>query len=245
MVVLIAGVSYVGYVSVMLVGDRRGILAAALLGGLVSSTAVAINLGRLAREYPQGRDLFAAGIIGASTMMFPRVLVVSAAFAPVVASALLVPLATATVVGAAGAAWHVRRAGSVQTGTLGPRFVPKNPLDLKTAIQFGLVLAVIMLLARVAQARFGEVGLYVLAALSGLTDVDAIVLSFSTMARSGVAPVAVAAAGVLVAVLVNTLVKPVMAGVSGGIGLALRTAGTLIVALLAAAAGLTLNPWPA
>lgn len=101
MVVLIAGVSYVGYVSVMLVGDRRGILAAALLGGLVSSTAVAINLGRLAREHPQGRELFAAGIIGASTMMFPRVLIVAAVFAPVVASALFLPLATATVVGGA------------------------------------------------------------------------------------------------------------------------------------------------
>lgn len=242
MVVLIAGVSYVGYVSVMLIGDRRGILAAALLGGMASSTAVAINLGRLAREHPEGRDLFAAGIIGASTVMFPRVLAIAAVFAPLVASSLLLPLAAATVVGAAFSAWHVRRAGAMETEKLGQRFVPKNPLDLRTAIQFGLILAVIMVLARVAQDRYGDIGLFVLAALSGITDVDAIVLSFSTMATAGTATVAVAAAGVLVAVLVNTLVKPVMVAVTGGVGLALRTGGALSVALLAAAAVLVLNP---
>ncbi len=241
MVVVIAGVSYVGYVAVSLVGDRRGILAAALLGGLVSSTAVAINLGRLAREHPEGRNLFAAGIIGASSVMFPRVLVIATVFAPAVASALLWPLMAATVVGAAICAWCVHRAGTVDAAGVDHQFTPKNPLDLRTAVQFGLILAVIMVLARFAQDWYGDVGLYLLAALSGITDVDPIVLSFSTMVADGTATVMVAAAGVVIAIVTNTLVKPVMVAVTGGLGLALRTGAGLVVAILAAAGVLALS----
>ena len=241
MVVVIAGVSYVGYLAVALVGDRRGVLVAALLGGVVSSTAVAINLGRLAREHPEGFNLFAAGIIGASTVMFPRVLVVAAVFAPVVSWALLWPLLAATVVGAAASAWFAYRAGRAEAGPPGHRFTPKNPLDLRTAVQFGLLLALIMVLARVAQRWYGDVGLYVLAALSGITDVDPIVLSFSTMAAEGSATIRVAAAGVVVAVAVNSLVKPVMVAMTGGLRLSLHTGGALLAAVLAAAAILAMG----
>ena len=241
MVVVIAGVSYVGYLAVVLVGDRRGILAAALLGGVVSSTAVAINLGRLAREHPEGLNLFAAGIVGASTVMFPRVLVIAAVFAPVVAWALLWPLVAATVLGAAVSAWFAYRSGTAEAGHPGHRFTPKNPLDLRTAVEFGLLLALIMVLARVAQRWYGDVGLYVLAALSGITDVDPIVLSFSTMAAEGSATIRVAAAGVVVAVAVNSLVKPVMVAMTGGLRLALHTGGALLAAVLAAAAVLAMG----
>lgn len=235
MVVLIAGISYVGYVSVMMIGDRKGILVTALLGGLVSSTAVSLNLGRLGKEQPDRHHLLAAGIVGASTMMFPRMLIVSSLISPSLGWSLLAPLAAATAAGLAASVWYARR--PYPKGEQGGErhLAPRNPLDLKAATQFGLLLAVIMVLARAVQDWIGEIGLYILAALSGITDVDAIVLSLATMTSTGEATVRVAAVAVLIAAFANSVAKPALVAIIGAPGLAVRVFAPLFAAIVLAA----------
>ncbi len=202
MVVLIAGLSFAGYLAMKLAGTERGILLTGLFGGVVSSTATTLNFSRLAREINMGR-LLAAGALVASGTMFPRVLIEVGVVNPALLNTLLVPLLLITAAAAVYSIWLWRssKAGR-DTGTLRLQ----NPLQLKSALQFGLLLAAIMLLAEAFRAWLGETGIYLLAAVSGLADVDAITLSLASMARTDLS-VDVASRAILLAALVNTLVK--------------------------------------
>jgi uncharacterized membrane protein (DUF4010 family) len=211
MVVLIAGLSFVGYAAVRLAGARRGILLSSLAGGLVSSTAVTLTLSRLGRRSPARRALIAGGIGFACTTMYPRTLLVATAIEPDMLRHLAGPLGAATLAGyvAALLLWRQPQP-KMQTAEL----ELQNPFEFTTALKFGLLLAAIMLLARGLEAWLGHAGLIVLAVVSGLADVDAINLSLSRMAGDDLATT-VAAGGVLLAVVSNSLVK---GGIAVGIG---------------------------
>lgn len=214
MVVLIAGISYVGYFAVRLIGARRGLLVTGLLGGLASSTAVAVGFARAARRSEESRDILAAGVIAASSMMFPRMLVVLAVVAPPLAVALSGPLLAAGLTGFAFSAWFARRGTAEAAEETRPG--TRNPLELRAAIQFGLLLTAIILATRAVTAWVGEAGLYMLAALSGIADVDAILLSLASMWGGGGIAFATAATGILIAAAVNSMVKPILAAAIGG-----------------------------
>ncbi len=242
MVVLIAAISYVGYFAIKIVGGKRGILLTGLLGGMVSSTAVAVNFAKLARDKRAAGDLVAAGIVLAAATMFPRVLIVASVIAPPLLAQLVWPLLAATAIAVAGAvALGARIQSSPATDDRGAE--PRNPLDLKFAVQFGLLLAAVMVLTRGFAEWLGDVGLYIIAVLSGVGDVDAITLSLAAMVDRGEAAAALAAAAVLAAAATNTAVKPALAAAIGGWRLGLRAALPLAVAV--AAGGLTLWLTPA
>lgn len=215
MVVLIAGISFVGYAAVRIAGARRGIPVAAMAGGLVSSTAVAVSYAELSRDNPGRGRLLAGGIGLAATTMFPRTLLVALAIEPELWRALLAPLLAATLAGYGASAWLLTRQGPSEERH---RFRLSNPLELGTALKFGVFLAVIVLLARGAIDWLGALGVYLLALLSGLADVDAINLSLSRMAGDALT-VEVAAGGILVAVASNTAVKAGIVAVTGAASL--------------------------
>ncbi|MFO8152183.1 MgtC/SapB family protein [Thioalkalivibrio sp.] len=212
MVVLIAAISFVGYFATKLIGERRGIMATGLFGGLASSTALTVNFSRLARGRPGSENILAAGILAACATMFPRILVVSSIFSWTLASTLLWPVIAMTIVNYSGAAlfWYWSGKSSSQGG--GARL--KNPFELKPALIFAALLAAIMLLSRALSEYFGDAGVYLLAAASGIADVDAITLSLANMTGEDLA-VTVATLAVLIAAFVNATVK---AGLSLGIG---------------------------
>jgi uncharacterized membrane protein (DUF4010 family) len=242
MVVLIAGTSFLGYAAARLLGPRRGILVAGACGGLASSTAVSLSFARFARREPERAPLYAGGILLASAIMMPRLLVVIAVTAPGFVGTVAAPLLGAFIgLGAMTALVlhrqrdHAPGAGDAALGLVG------NPLELGTAVRFGLLLAVIMLLAQALNAWAGSRGVVLLAAISGLADVDAVGLSLSHMAGAQIAPV-VAAAGVLAAVLVNTLTKAtIMAGIGGRPMWAYAALG-VAAALAGGVAGLAVSP---
>src|SRR6266851_210616 len=154
MVVLVAGVSYVGYFAIKILGTKRGVFVTGLCGGLISSTAVALDLARLSRdEHESAQDALAAGATVARAMMFPRMLAVVAVAAPLLAERLARPLILACAVSFLAAVWLVRRDTKADPPGNAQRPEPSNPLDLITAIKFGLILATIMVLARGATAR--------------------------------------------------------------------------------------------
>jgi uncharacterized membrane protein (DUF4010 family) len=236
MVVLVAAISYVGYVATRLMGAERGILATGLFGGLASSTAVALSLARRAAESGSLPDTTAAGATIASTMMWPRIFLIVSAVDVGLAWRMLWPLAAAAVAASAGTAyffWRARTAASEESGAAHD-FAPNNPLDLAIAIRFGLILTVIMVVARAASAWAGGSGLLAVAALSGLVDVDAISLSVATMYTHQQITPAVAVGAILIAAGVNTVLKPALALAIDGTAFGLRF---LLASLAMIAAG--------
>ena len=207
LVLLISGLSLVGYVAVRLLGPNRGIPLTGLTGGLVSSTAVTLSFARQSREksHAGSSPAFACGILIAWSVMFLRVL----ATVLIVNRALLPHLAVPFMVMAAvsgGFAWlmYRRAAGSGPTGA-----VPlSNPFSLTSAAKFAALFALVLLLVAVVQRNFPPEGVYVVAALAGTTDVDAITLSMSEYARQNTAGIAVRA--IVIAALSNTVVKALL-----------------------------------
>jgi uncharacterized membrane protein (DUF4010 family) len=210
LVILVSGLSLVGYVAVRWLGSARGALVTGLTGGLVSSTAVSLAFARDSRadRRPHAGDSLAAGILSAWGVMFARVAFV----VTVVNSALLKPLSlpfgimTAVATTAAGF-FYLRGARSSQAAAPGTAAASlKNPFSLWQAVKFCALFAVVLLLVKLTQTHFEARGLYVIAALAGLTDVDAITLSMSGYAQQG-GDAATAVGAIVVAALTNTLVK--------------------------------------
>ncbi len=239
MVVLIAAISSLGYFAIKLAGTRLGLAMTALLGGLVASTAVTLNMARLAVSNPRAEPLLAAAVVLSAATMFPRMLLVVAVVGPGLLGQLALPLLAAGAAALAGGAWLWRRGGTA----LGAEAIrPRNPFELRAALKFGLLLGAIMILARALSAWAGEAGLYLLAAASGLGDVDAITLSYAAMAADGAVADKVAATGILIAAAVNTAVKPALILAVKGGRMALRAALPLAAALAIAAGLLFLLP---
>jgi uncharacterized membrane protein (DUF4010 family) len=236
MVVLIASIGFAAYVAIRLVGMRQGLLITALLGGVVSSTAMTVTLARLA----PGRNLhalLACGLLATSTLMFPRILLevglVNASLLP----HLVWPLGVATLVYAGGALLYFRRAGTESEEAAEPPL--KNPFELGPALRFAALLGLILLLVEGAQRWLGDVGVYLVAVLSGLADVDAITLSLARSAQ-GELNAQVAVQGIFLAALSNSLVKAFLVAVIGGRKLALLTLPVMAAGMLAGAATLLL-----
>ena len=233
MVVLIAGLNFVGYLLVKVLGSEHGIGLTGVLGGLVSSTAVTLSFSQRSRQEPAHSHAFALAIVIAWTIMFVRVVVMTGLVAPVLASSLGVAMGVMIAVGLAicFVLWRRSRSqasGSVATGA--------NPFELGEAVKFGLLFGFVTVAAKAAQVYLGEAGLYLAGAVAGLTDVDAIALSMANLAASSPESTSVAARTVVIAVLSNTFAKTAMAVTIGAP--ALRR--TLLVAtgcLLVAAAG--------
>jgi uncharacterized membrane protein (DUF4010 family) len=237
--VLIAAISFAGYVAVRVVGFRRGLAVAGFAGGLASSTAATAAMSRLAAERPDEADAFAASAIFASAVMAPRVCAVLGVLNPAVALRLAAPLAALGLVYLiAGGVVMWRRAEGRDASdplTLG------NPLDLPKVLKFGALLATVTALARILTRYAGTSGVFALAAVSGAADVDAITLA---MARQGVGEIGVddAAMAVAIAILSNTIAKSAMAWALGGGRIGLRLAIASALALAAGAAALAFAP---
>ncbi len=236
MVVLIASIGFAAYVAIRLVGMRQGLLITALLGGVVSSTAMTVTLARLAPERHL-HAILACGLLATSALMFPRILLevglVNASLLP----QLLWPLGVATLVYAGGALMYFRRAGTENNEAAEPPL--KNPFELGPALRFAALLALILLLVEGAQRWLGDVGVYLVALVSGLADVDAITLSLARSAQNDL-NAQVAVQGIFLAALSNSLVKAFLVAVIGGRQLALMTVPVMAAGLLAGAAVLLL-----
>jgi len=213
LVVLISGISMVGYVMMRFWGARRGIAVTGFLGGLASSTAATFGLSRRAREVgsPAAR-YFALGIVIASTIMFLRVLLLAVVVNPELGRSLALPIAFPTALGATLALVLWRR----KEGQAEAQLEVKNPMELGQALQFGLLFAVVLFVSRAAHHYFGSAGVYVASALAGLTDVDAITVSAARMALDQILASHTANAAILLACASNTLVKGGIAVVIGG-----------------------------
>ncbi|MGZ8901865.1 MAG: MgtC/SapB family protein, partial [Limisphaerales bacterium] len=177
MVVLIVGISLGGYIIYKFFGQKAGTLAGGILGGLISSTATTVSYARRTAKAPEASALAALVIMVASTIVFARVLIIIGASAPHFLRIAAGPIGT--VLGGLAMVCLVMWWISSKEATEMPE--QGNPSELKAALIFAGLYALVLLAVAWAKANFGTEGLYVVAILSGLTDMDAITLSLSDM----------------------------------------------------------------
>ncbi len=232
MVVLIASISFVGYFAVRIGGTSRGLLFTSLFAGLSSSTALTLHYAKLSRDNPTISSLLGCGILIACGTMFPRMLLVCMLINPELARMLFLPVIVMTLLTYIPAVWmwwtfrqpvddHIE--------------LKQNPLELSSALFFAALLLVIILLSNLLRDWFGSAGVYVLAMISGITDVDAINLTLSRQAGDSL-PLQGAGFGIMIATVTNSIVKGMMAMGISGRNLAWRVLLPISIAVLSGGA---------
>ncbi len=212
MVVLVAGISFVGYVAIKILGTKRGVYLTGIFGGLVSSTAVSITLSKLYALKRVFVKNYAGGIAIASTFMYLRVLFEASVFNFKLAEHLAIPYLAAAGTGLLFVLYLYRTSPSHKVEEASVR---NNPLELSEALKLGLLFGLILGSIGFFQEHYGDAGVYVVSALSGLTDVDAITLSLSKLAGNKINELT-AIYGIVIASAVNSGVKLGIVFVLGG-----------------------------
>ncbi len=234
LVVLISGLSFVGYVASKLIGATRGIGWSGLLGGLASSTAVTMSFSERSKKQPTLGIVYAIGVLAASAVMVPRLWVLLGVLQPRLILPTLIPLGVLFVITTIGGLSALRQRNRERLE--GAKV--NNPFELRTALQFAVLFSIILLAAKAAQVYLGEQGLYLASALAGVTQLDAITLTLAHQVGSGL-DVQVAARSLAIAAATNSLFK---AGLAMTIGT--RAFGrSVLVTLLLAAVGCIAAAW--
>lgn len=238
LVILISSMSLLGYVAVRWLGAAHGTVVTGISGGLASSTAVTLSFARSSKMEgdPLAADTQACGVLLAWLVMFIRVLItISIVYQPLLAH-LWLPFSVMAGATAVMAAIYYRRGSARYQAPQQSAVKVTNPFSLVAAIKFGALFAVILLLVKFTEQYAAAEGLYLVAAVAGMSDLDAITLSMAEYARGSGSGVALAAGAITVAALSNTLVKCALVYTLGGKALAHKLlAATLVILALGAA----------
>ncbi len=212
-VVLIAELSLCGDIAIRFTGPQRGIFWTGVLGGLASSTAATLTLSRRARSGPALAHAAAAGILAACAMMFFRMTVVVLSLQPALAWSLGPPMVGAAVALLGMGLWQWKRQTS---GDVAADADAVAGFDLSTALGFGAFLGVMMVVTRASRQWLGDPGIYAVATLSGLADVDAITITVLQMQAAGNLAVIATGAAIGIAAVSNMVTKASIAALIGG-----------------------------
>ncbi|HDM8049316.1 TPA: MgtC/SapB family protein [Vibrio fluvialis] len=232
MVVLIASISFLGYFAIKIGGAKRGVLFTSVFAGFSSSTALTLQFSNLSRDQPTISPLLASGILLCCGTMFPRLLIV-ASLINTELTPILWPVIAVMMIGLYIPAWFIWRSTDVDFNE-DQSANHKNPLALQSALWFGVILAIIMLLAHALSDWFGQAGTLALSAVSGITDVDAITLALGRQSTH-LLDAYTAAMGIIIAASINTLVKMGMVISIGDRGLWVRVAPAMVLSVVAGA----------
>jgi uncharacterized membrane protein (DUF4010 family) len=237
LVVILSGLSLVGYVLVKVLGGRAGWALAGALGGLVSSTATTLSFAAKTRETREQIPALTVGIILASTILYARGVAVIALMDRELAVYLAPRLGVLLAIGVTFAAVQYRRqnkepAGAMQLG---------NPVELGRAAMLTLIFAAVIVLARMAQERLGTAGLWAVGAIGGLVDVDSVAVAAARVRQDASAAMEAAGGAYLLATVSNLVFKGGVVVVTGGAELARRVLPAF--AALAVATGAMFFVW--
>ncbi|WP_235756998.1 MgtC/SapB family protein [Paracoccus salsus] len=240
-VVVVAGLSFFGYAAIRLGGASLGILVTGLFGGLASSTSTTLALSRLVRAQGALARPAAAGVVIAGSVTFLRILVLVAIFQPALIAPLSIPMGVMAASGlvSAGLIWLQARGGEGRQSEL---HGIANPLELTTALLFGILLVVVLLAVHHLKIWIGTSGVFAAAALSGITDVDALTISVSKLVGEDLTA-ANGATAIFIAASVNTAVKAGIAVAVGGRAIGVRVGVVYAVVIAAGALSLWFFGW--
>ncbi|HME22315.1 MAG TPA: DUF4010 domain-containing protein [Acetobacteraceae bacterium] len=232
--VAISTVSYASYLLQRYVAPPGAGLLVALLGGLYSSTATTLVLARQARDAASALRQFEAGIVLATAIMYLRLLIIIFVFNHALALALAPPLLVLSALGLAMAlGWYWT--GGPHPADAGHTIAPSNPLELVTAATFAVLFVVISIASAWATQRYGSAGIYALAAIVGVSDIDPFVLNLA-QGDSTQITTRVGVSAILVAASSNNLIKAVYAIVYSGARVRAAPAALVLLAACGVAA---------
>lgn len=214
LVVFIAAIGFAGYCAMKIAGPRLGAVLTGLLGGLVSSTAVALNFARMGRGNEQIHPQLAAGIVVAAATMFPRILGLVAVMDQDLPRTLGPCLGAMAVAGGGSALWLWLK--GLRQEQQQPTLRLPNPFELLPAVKFAALLVAIFVASKAASVQFGDGGAYAMALISGVADVDAISLSLARLAQSGSLDNDTATRAIILACITNTASKGTLVWCIGG-----------------------------
>ncbi|SJM32175.1 MgtC/SapB family protein [Mesorhizobium delmotii] len=234
--VLMASISFAGYVAIRVLGTTRGLLVSSLAGAIVSSTAVTMALARNATSVSNPRPLTGAASLAAAVSVL-RVCAVVLIVEPSVLAAIGVPaIAAALVFAACGAFLLVRSGGDHKSGALA-----RNPFELGPLLLFALLFAVVATASAALAAQFGGRGLLVSSTLAGTFDVDVSVLSALRLVKQSI-PVETVGQAVLAALAANAIGRLLLAAFIGPVRFWLPLAGATLIAAVAGYGAMSLPP---
>lgn len=228
MVVFISGISFLGYVLIKIVGPQRAISLTGLLGGLVSSTAVTLSLSERSKKGGTLDKRFALAITLAWTVMFLRILIEVGVLNVLLLSVVWIPVASAGGVGLLYCLYlYLSQRSSGQD-----EMEFSNPFDLASALKFGILYGIVLLISRSAQVFYGDTGILVSSIFAGLADVNAITLSMAELSKSESLSLEVASRAIVFAAMSNTVVKGGIVLFTGAPGLRRAILPGLILVLI-------------
>ncbi len=204
-VVAVSTISYLSYLLQIWTKGRGGMILAAILGGAYSSTLTTIVLAKRARDEQASPHLFTGAMLIATGVMYVRLAILIAIFNRELVQRVGVPLLILAVVGLA-AGWLWSRIPDQTSHDVAKNYVPRNPLELWAALLFGGIFIGMLVLTRLAVVHLGSSGVFGLAALMGLSDIDPFVLSL-TQSAGTIASISVAASAIIIAAASNSVVK--------------------------------------
>jgi len=238
MVVLIVGISVAGYIAFKFLGTRVGTVLGGVLGGVISSTATTVSYARQTRSAPETAQISTLVIMIASTIVFVRVGFEVVLVSPGIAASVLPPLgATMLLMAALCVVLYLRRPPLDAE-------IPadKDPSGLQAAFLFGALYALVIFALAAVKEHFGQSGTYLVALLSGMTDMDAITLSTARLIETGRIEVGAGWRMIMLAALSNIVFKAIIVAVLGHPGLLRRIAPVFGISLAGGIAILLL--WP-
>lgn len=204
MVVLISGLSFAGYIAARLIGVSKGIMVAGFFGGFLSSTATTITFSKKVDTENKNTRHLASAIALACTTMYMRIIIVSAFIDIGIAMKILPAYLLATVCGYMYVYYLYKDS---EKSPIDVDFMYKNPLELKEALKFGLLFGIVFGATELLKEWTGDTGVYLSALLSGVSDVDAITLSLSTLYTDEKLKLYTALIGIVIATFSNSLTK--------------------------------------
>jgi len=226
-VIILSFLSFAGYIAIKIVGTTKGVIFSSLLGGLVSSTAVTVNLSKYYNENGNLPEIYIFGILTSWCVMFFRVIVLVAIFNyHVVRDISIVMLSMVLII--LINLYFLKKSISTSDGV---KIDIKNPIDIISSIKFALFIAIVVFLAEKGKEIFGKASLIAIAAFSGLGDVDAITVYMSKLGVDETFRIT-AILSIFIAVVMNTLVKCGITFIIGGKQLGINILKVTFVAVL-------------
>ncbi|MDD5054543.1 MAG: MgtC/SapB family protein [Candidatus Nanoarchaeia archaeon] len=205
LVVLILSISYAGYILSKFLGKKKGLYASGLIGGLISSTAVASSLSIISKKNESLSDACATGITLATSLMFLRViawaLIINVDFAKIIATPMILCFFAGII------ASYASIKLSKKKDLCGAELVSESPFNFLPAVKFAALIAIILLISRLALMLFGDSGLYAASLFGGAGDIDAITISISTLSKESLIPISTAFTALFILIISNNLFK--------------------------------------
>lgn len=229
MVIFVSAISFVGYILIKIYGDEKGIGITGFIGGLVSSTAVAMTFSEKSKKASKLlTNAFSLAVVIASTTMFLRILFEVFVINKSLLKTLIIPFGIMIIAGGIFSYYFFR----TKKSNKGHRLKLKSPFTLKPSLKFGIFFALVLFVSKAAQVYLGTTGIYITSLLSGLADVDAITLSMARLSAEGAIAEKVASSAITLAALSNTVVKLSIVSLWGSKGLKKRVAIALGVIVI-------------